>query len=74
MSSFSFSDLYLGRRLDPLGNMSGEVDEISFEINSNVSNADLLELCTELKNLQPEKIQCDLIDAMRALQELALQR
>lgn len=74
MPSFLFSDPYPEKRPDSLGEVSDDVDEINFEIDSNVSDADLLELRAELKKLQPEKIQRDLADATRALQEMALRR
>jgi len=72
MPSFPFCDPYPEKRPDSSGGPSD--DEISFDIDSNVSDADLLKLRAELKKLQPEKIQRDLADATRALQELALQR
>jgi len=64
--------LYSEKRL----NFSDEPsdDEISFNIDFNISDVNLLKLCAKLKKLQPEKIQCDLTDATQALQKLALQR
>jgi hypothetical protein len=51
----------------------GEADDDSdsgseFGINSNVSDAELLELQQDLKKLDPRKMQRDLADAMIALQ------
>jgi len=72
MLLFPFCNLYSEKRPDssdePLN------DEISFNIDFNISDANLLKLCAELKKLQPEKIQHDLTDATQALQKLALQR
>ena len=49
-------------------------EEEEFDIDSNVSDAELLELKQELKNLGPEKAQRDLADATIAVQEMTLQR
>jgi len=72
MLLFPFCNLYSEKRPDfsdePLN------DEISFNIDFNISDANLLKLCAKLKKLQPEKIQHDLTDATQALQKLALQR
>jgi len=47
---------------------------VGFEIDSDVSDADLLELKQELNKLGSEKAQRDLADATVAVQETTLQR
>jgi len=61
MLLFPFCNLYSEKRPDFFNESSD--DEISFNIDFNVSDANLLKLCAELKKLQPEKIQHDLTDA-----------
>ena len=50
----------------------GEDDNSDFDIDSDTSNEELLELKRDLQNLGPEKAQRDLADATKAIQEKTL--
>lgn len=52
----------------------GQADGSDFEIDSDVSDFDLLELQRELKRLDPKKMQRDLADATIASQASTKQR
>jgi len=57
------------------GQADGTSDDGSeFEIDSDVSDTDLLELQRELKKLDPKKMQRDLADATIALQASVMRR
>ena len=72
MGVFAFHDAY-PEAVDVLeGESDGE--HADFDIDSDASNADLLELKQELNKLGPERAQRDLADATVAAQEITLQR
>ena len=70
MGVFTFENAYTTP--DPL--IENDDQEEEFDIDSNVSDADLLELKQELGKLGSTKAQRDLADATIAIQETTLQR
>lgn len=68
MAPFKIQNAYPGQADD------ASDDGSDFEIDSNVSDADLLELQQELKRLDPKRMQRDLADATIALQAAAMKR
>lgn len=69
MGVFTFENAYTTP--DPLIENN---EEEEFDIDSNVSDADLLELKQELGKLRSEQAQRDLADATIAIQQMTLQR
>ncbi len=72
MCAFAFRSAY--PEADDVSVDEGDGEQADFDIDSDASDADLLELKQELNKLGPEKAQRDLADATIAAQELTLQR
>ncbi|MCJ1417087.1 hypothetical protein MMC32_003426 [Xylographa parallela] len=66
MAPFQMKSLYTNLDNDSVDNFEAESD---FEIDSDISDADLQELRRELRQLEPEKVQRELADANLALQK-----
>lgn len=72
MGAFAFQNAY-PETVDVLKDES-DGEQADFDIDSDASDADLLELKQELNKLGPERAQRDLADATVAAQEMTLQR
>ncbi|MCJ1473138.1 hypothetical protein MMC13_001789 [Lambiella insularis] len=73
MGTFAFQNAYPDPD-DGSANNSDNEEVGDFEIDSDASDAELLELKQELSRLKPEKAKRDLADATVAAQEMTLQR
>lgn len=69
MGAFTFHDAY-----PETGDVLVDDSDEDFDIDSNASDADLLDLKQGLNRLGPEKAQRDLADATIAAQEMTVQR
>ncbi len=72
MGTFAFQDAY--PEAGDFSEDENDGEEADFDIDSDASDADLLELKQELNKLGPEKAQRDLADATIAAQKMTLQR
>ncbi len=72
MGAFTFESVY--PTPDQCSMVESDNEQEDFDIDSEVSDADLLELKQELKQLGTEKAQRDLADATVAAQEMTRQR
>ena len=72
MGAFTFENPY--PTPDHYSMVESDDEQVGFDIDSDASDADLLELKQELNKLGPEKAQRDLADATIAAQEMTLQR
>lgn len=72
MGVFAFHDAY--PETADVSEDESDGEQADFDIGSDASDADLLELKQELNELGPERAQRDLADATVAAQEMTLQR
>lgn len=72
MGVFAFHDAY--PETADVSEDESDGEQADFDIDSDASDADLLELKQELNELGPERAQRDLADATVAAQKVTLQR